>query len=56
MQFLENSLERIAVGRINTGQLHNVQVAAELLRCTQEHDKMLLERQEHEDRLRRVCS
>lgn len=33
-----------------------VQVAEELRQCTEEHDSMLHERLEHEDRLRKVCS
>ena len=33
-----------------------VQVAEELRQCTEEHDSMLHDRLEHEDRLRKVCS
>ncbi len=33
-----------------------VQVAEELRQCTEEHDSMLHERLEHEDRLKKVCS
>ncbi len=32
-----------------------VQVAEELRQCTEEHDSMLHERLEHEDRLKKVC-
>lgn len=32
-----------------------MQVAEELRQCTEEHDSMLHERLEHEDRLRKVC-
>ncbi len=49
-------LRKHVCGYNNSGRCWvKVQVAEELRQCTEEHDSMLHERLEHEDRLRKVC-